>query len=84
MGNSILRQRLKGPTLAAYYPRKSVTVADIQREVKRYDLELYNEEEEDRLEGLQIAKLRGKGAPKKKRTKDSTSTLSPQALDHAN
>jgi hypothetical protein len=28
----------------------------------------WNEEEEDRLEGLQITKLRGKGAPKKKRT----------------
>jgi len=30
----------------------------------------WNEEEEDRLESLQIAKLRGKGAPKKKRTAD--------------
>lgn len=71
MGNKILRQRLKGPTLAAYYPRRSVTIADIQQEMKRYDLETWNEEEEDRLESLQIAKLRGKGAPKKKRTKDS-------------
>jgi hypothetical protein len=33
----------------------------------------WNEEEEDRLEGLQIAKLRGKGAPKKKRTADGES-----------
>jgi hypothetical protein len=30
--------------------------------------ETYNEHEEDRLEHLQIAKSRGKGAPKKKRT----------------
>jgi len=72
MGNKILRERLKGPALAAYYPRKSITIADIQKEFKRYGLETWNEEEEDRLEGLQIAKLRGKGAPKKKRTADST------------
>jgi len=74
MGNKVLRERLKGPALAAYYPRNSVTIADIQKEFKRYDLETWNEEEEDRLEGLQIAKLRGKGAPKKKRTADSTIT----------
>lgn len=71
MGNKILRQRLKGPSIAAYYPRRSVTIADIQKEFKRYDLETWNEDEEDRLEGLQIAKLRGKGAPKKKRVADS-------------
>lgn len=72
MGNSVLRERLKGPALAAYYPRNSVTIADIQKEFKRYDMETWNEEEEDRLEGLQIAKLRGKGAPKKKREANST------------
>lgn len=71
MGNKILRERLRGPALAAYYPRKSVTMADIQKEFKRYDLETWDEDEEYRLEGLQIAKLRGKGAPKKKRVADS-------------
>ena len=70
LGNKILRQRLKGPQLAAYYPRKTATVEDIQKEFEKYDLTTWNEEEEDRLEGLQIAKLRGKGAPKKKRTAD--------------
>lgn len=70
LGNKVLRQRLKGPTLAAYYPRKSATVEDIQKEFAKLDLVTWNEEEEDRLEGLQIAKLRGKGAPKKKRTAD--------------
>lgn len=73
LGNKVLRQRLKGPILSAYYPRKALTIADIQKEFKRYGLETYNEDEEDRLEGLQIAKLRGKGAPKKKRTADSES-----------
>lgn len=72
-GNKILRQRLKGPALAAYYPRKPVTIADLQKDFKRFDLETWDEYEEDRLEGLQIAKLRGKGAPKKKRTADSKS-----------
>ena len=68
LGNKILRQRLKGPNLASYYPRKSATVDDMLREFKKFDLTGWNEEEEDRLEGIAIAKLRGKGAPKKKRT----------------
>ena len=37
-------------------------------EFKRFDLEGSNEDEDDRFETIQIAKLRGKGAPKKKRT----------------
>ena len=40
------------------------------KEFKKHDLETWNEEEEDRLELLAITKLRGKGAPKKKREKD--------------
>lgn len=38
------------------------------QEFKRFDLDGFNEDEETRLESIQIAKLRGKGAPKKKRT----------------
>jgi len=68
LGNKVLRQRLKGPQLAAYYPRKSATIEDVLNEFKKFGLKGWSEEEEDRLEGLQIAKLRGKGAPKKKRT----------------
>lgn len=41
------------------------------KEFKKNDLETWNEEQEDRLELLAITKLRGKGAPKKKREKDS-------------
>lgn len=66
LGNKILRQRLKGPALAAYYPRRVATFKDLQRLYPGF--ETYNEFEEDRLEHLQIAKSRGKGAPKKKRT----------------
>lgn len=73
LGNKVLRQRLKGPQLAAYYPRKSLTIEDINKEFAKFDLETWNEYEEDRLEGLQIAKLRGKGAPKKKRVADRKS-----------
>ena len=41
---------------------------DIQKEFAKFDLVTWNEEEDERLESLSIAKLRGKGAPKKKRT----------------
>jgi len=66
LGNKVLRQRLRGPALAAYYPRRVATFKDLQKLYPGY--ETYNELEEDRLEHLQIAKSRGKGAPKKKRT----------------
>jgi len=66
LGNKILRQRLRGPALAAYYPRRVATFKDLQKLYPGF--ETYNQFEEDRLEHLQIAKSRGKGAPKKKRT----------------
>ncbi|KAF2158121.1 hypothetical protein K461DRAFT_290369 [Myriangium duriaei CBS 260.36] len=67
-GNKILRQRLKGPSLAAYYPRRIATIKDL---AKAYpDYEIVDEDEDDRLENVQITKSRGKGPPKKKRTKD--------------
>ena len=40
------------------------------KEFKKHELETWNDQEEDRLELLAITKLRGKGAPKKKREKD--------------
>ncbi|ETN41118.1 uncharacterized protein HMPREF1541_03053 [Cyphellophora europaea CBS 101466] len=70
LGNKVLRQRLRGPALVSYYPRKSATIEDMLQSFKRFGLEGWNEREEDRLEGLQIAKMRGKGAPKKIRTKE--------------
>ncbi|GAB7362180.1 hypothetical protein MBLNU230_g2206t1 [Neophaeotheca triangularis] len=66
LGNKILRQRLRGPALAAYYPRRVAEYKDLKRLYPGY--ETYDDDEEDRLEGIQIAKSRGKGAPKKKRT----------------
>ncbi|KAJ9628628.1 hypothetical protein H2203_002530 [Taxawa tesnikishii (nom. ined.)] len=66
MGNKVLRQRLRGPTFAAYYPRRVATFKDLQKAYPDY--ETYDDEEEDRVEHVQISKSRGKGAPKKKRT----------------
>lgn len=55
MGNKVLRQRLKGPALAAYYPRKVATLKDLQRAYPEY--EVINEEEEDRLEAIKMYDL---------------------------
>ncbi|KAJ9642838.1 hypothetical protein H2201_005405 [Coniosporium apollinis] len=66
LGNKVLRQRLRGPTLAAYYPRKVATLKDLQNLYPTF--EVVNEAEEDRLNKIKVAKMRGKGAPKKKRT----------------
>lgn len=69
-GNRVLRQRLRGPSIASYYPRRVATIKDLQKAYKSFDeeLETWDEYEEDRLEHLVLAKQRGKGAPKKKRT----------------
>merc|ERR1711939_870572 len=66
LGNKVLRQRLRGPSLAAYYPGRVATFKDLRALYPNH--ELYDEDEEDRLEHIQIAKSRGKGAPKKKKT----------------
>ncbi|KAK5997123.1 Mitochondrial 37S ribosomal protein S27 [Cladobotryum mycophilum] len=67
MGNKILRQRLKGPALAAYYPRKLATIKDVKREFGPV-LGTWDESEEDRFEYIEELKQRGKSAPKKKTT----------------
>ena len=50
MGNKILRQRLKGPALAAYYPRKTVTLKELTN--KFPDWEFIDEQEEHRLDHI--------------------------------
>ncbi|KAI1139742.1 mitochondrial ribosomal subunit S27-domain-containing protein [Hypoxylon sp. FL0543] len=88
MGNKILRQRLKGPSLAKYYPPRGPTVNTLARAFKSLHLETINEEAEDRLEHLAGqailfpwlgVKSRGKGAPKKKRTPPGSGMVSTQA-----
>ncbi|KAK7430589.1 hypothetical protein QQZ08_002881 [Neonectria magnoliae] len=66
MGNKVLRQRLKGPAMAAYYPRKTATIKDLKREFGPV-LGTWDEAEEDRFEYIEELKLRGKSAPKKKK-----------------
>ncbi|KAK4548546.1 hypothetical protein LTR36_009456 [Oleoguttula mirabilis] len=66
LGNKVLRQRLRGPSLAAYYPRRVATFKDLKQLYPSH--EMYDEQEEDRLEHIQISKSRGKGAPKKKKS----------------
>lgn len=66
LGNKVLRQRLRGPALAAYYPRRVATFKDFKSLYPGF--ETFDDFEEDRLEHLQIAKSRGKGAPKKKKS----------------
>lgn len=54
LGNKILRQRLKGPALAAYYPRKTVSFRDLQDTYKPLDLETFDEGQDDREEAIQM------------------------------
>lgn len=51
-GNKILRQRLKGPSVAAYYPRRLPTIKDLRKAYP--DLETWDEDEEDRLESITV------------------------------
>lgn len=50
MGNKVLRQRLRGPAMAAYYPRRVATFKDLKNLYPEY--ETYDDDEEDRLEGI--------------------------------
>lgn len=51
MGNKILRQRLRGPALADYYPRRLVTVKDMIGEFGP-ELIFDNSVEDERLENV--------------------------------
>lgn len=55
LGNKILRQRLRGPALAEWYPKKEVSFQDLQTRIKRLGLTTFDEAEDDREEGLQVS-----------------------------
>lgn len=74
-GNKVLRQRLIGPSVANYYPKRSVSLKEMMG-MYPY-LETFDEDEADRIDNLTIIKARGKGAPKKKRTAEGDVTLLP-------
>ncbi|KAG5637913.1 hypothetical protein H0H81_002674 [Sphagnurus paluster] len=65
-GAKYLRARLRGPSMVKYYP----AVINISQLARQYpSLELVNEDEEQRLQDIEDRKKRGKGAPKKAKTK---------------
>lgn len=48
-----MRQRLKGPALASYYPRKVATIQDLQKLYPEFE-DFIDEDEEDRLEQIKM------------------------------
>ncbi|EDU40647.1 Mitochondrial ribosomal protein of the small protein [Pyrenophora tritici-repentis] len=66
LGSRILHQRLKGPAVASYYPPRIGTISQLRKLYPEH--QILDEEEEDWLEHLNVAKSRGKSPPKKKRT----------------
>ena len=79
IGTSVLRQRLRGPSVAAYYPRKGPTVKTLLQALRKADpdadLDTWDDREQQRFEDLEHVKARGKGAPKKKRSKEGESLI---------
>ncbi|PPR08242.1 hypothetical protein CVT24_001284 [Panaeolus cyanescens] len=72
-GAKYLRSRLRGPSMVAYYPDQF----NIPKIIRQYpELEMVNEDEEERLQDVIDRKKRGKGAPKKAKTKSALSHLS--------
>ncbi|KAF8924287.1 mitochondrial ribosomal subunit S27-domain-containing protein [Dissophora ornata] len=70
-GNKILRQRLVGPTINAYYPNvKQIKLREITRMAP--GMNLIDQGEKVRLEDLAERKKRGKGPPKKGQGRRST------------
>lgn len=54
LGNKVLRQRLRGPALAAWYPRKTVSYRDLQDTYQPLGLTTFDEAEDDREEAIQM------------------------------
>jgi len=65
-GAKYLRARLRGPSMVKYYP-PVINLSEIAR--KYPELELIDEDEEQRWQDVDDRKKRGKGAPKKAKTK---------------
>lgn len=65
-----MHQRLKGASVASYYPPRIGTIAQLRSLYP--ENELLDDAEEDWLEHLNVARSRGKAVPKKKRTAAGT------------
>lgn len=70
LGSHIMRQRLKGASVASYYPPRIGTISQLRSLYP--ENEILDDEEEDWLEHLNVARSRGKATPKKKRTAAGT------------
>lgn len=68
-GAKYLKQKLRGPAIINYYPTK----LNISRLARAYpELDLIDEAEVERFEDVTRKQKRGKGAPKKARTKGTS------------
>jgi len=65
-GTRILHQRLRGPAVVSYYPPRIGTIRQLRSLYPEH--ELFDDDEEDWVEHLNLANSRGKGAPKKRRS----------------
>jgi len=74
-GAKYVRRKLVGPAMASYYP----TRINLSRIVRKYpELEMVDEDELERQEDVAAKRKRGKGAPKKAKSKcTSGTTFSP-------
>src|SRR5262245_9139222 len=71
-GAKYLRARLRGPSMVRYYPPQ-LDIPAIMREYPQ--LELVNQQEEQRLADLADRKRRGKGPPKKAASKGASTSF---------
>src|SRR5882762_7272885 len=65
-GAKYLRARLRGPSMVKYYPEE-ISISKLMKEFPM--LEMVNPVEEQRLQDIMDRKARGKGAPKKAKSK---------------
>ena len=64
-GAKYLKRRLRGPSMISYYPDEF----NINKIIKDYpELEMVNDDEEERLVDVAERRRRGKGAPRKAKT----------------
>ncbi|KAI0689837.1 mitochondrial ribosomal subunit S27-domain-containing protein [Cytidiella melzeri] len=66
-GAKYLRSRLVGPSMVNYYP-ETLTVAQLRASTD-YKWDLLDKAEVQRLEDIEFKKARGKGTPKKAKSK---------------
>jgi small subunit ribosomal protein S33 len=66
-GGKYLKRRFVGPSMVEYYPPKTLTIRKINKMFP--DMNVRDELEEQRVVDINERKARGKGAPKKVRSK---------------